>query len=1246
MDFYEIYVKTFKTNGNKFEIYPRFKNIESKDLMVRGKDFYAFWDEETGFWSTDEYRLFEIIDRETRAKAQAYFDENPAHMPEVITKYMWDDDSGMVRKWRNYLDRTRDNYKQLDAKITFANTPVKKSDHVSRRLPYSLEPGEYSAWDELIGKIYSPEERQKIEWVIGAIVAGDSKRIQKFLVLYGRPGAGKSTLLRIIEDMFFGYTTTFDAKALAGNGSAFATEAFAENPLIAIQHDGDLSRIYDNSVLNAIVSHDTLLINPKYKKAYPIKPQSFVFMGTNNRVQITGTQSGLIRRLIDVTPTGDRFPEDYFDLLVDRIQFEHGAIAAHCLSVYSKLGRGYYASYRPTKMMRSTNPVYNFVEQYYDELKDPEGITRKRAWDLYKAFCEETNNKLLKQQEFIDELGAFFDEFVAREGNRYGIFRGFRKDRLMDPTMDVDKEDLLIKFEAQASLLDDILADQPAQLANKDGFPRQKWTNIDTTLSDINTAKLHFVKLPEQHIVIDFDLTDEDGNKSFERNLEAASSWAPTYAELSKSGQGIHLHYIYNGDVAQLASAHSPGIEIKTLLGDSSLRRRLTRCNNTPIATLTSGLPMKEKAVHDVKQMANERSVRKLIERNLRKEINPGTKTSIDFIKKILDDAYDSGMVYDVSDLRPRIIAFANNSTNRPLECLKIVQQMKFASEPLQEESEPALDSDRVSFFDVEVYPNLFVVCWKYEDDEHVSRMINPKSTDIEPLLKLLLVGFNNRRYDNHILWAAYMGYDNQRLFELSNRIINSSDRNNAGLFGEAYGLSYADIYDYASKKQGLKKWQIELGLPHRELDIPWDQPVPEERWEDVVEYCVSDVLSTEAVHKARKADFVARQMLAAISGLSVNDTTQKHTARIIFGNDRNPQAQFVYTDLSKEFPGYSYDSGKSTYRGEDPSEGGYVYAEPGLYEEVAVLDVASMHPTSIIQLNLFGPYTSRFADLVEARLAIKAQDYHTARKLLDGKLKQFLDDSEDTAGALAYALKIVINTVYGLTSAKFDNPFRDNRNKDNIVAKRGALFMIDLKHFVQDQGFQVVHIKTDSIKIPHATPEIIEAVHSFGQSYGYTFEHEKTYDKFCLVNDAVYIARDGNSWDAVGAQFQHPYVYKTLFTHEKVDFDDLAETKSVQKGAIYIQYPGSEELHFVGRTGRFVPVVPDGNGGTLYRVMDGRKYAVAGTKGYLWKEAEIVRGLADLWLHIDLSYHQKLVDEAISAIEKFGSFAEFTLGE
>ena len=181
-------------------------------------------------------------------------------------------------------------------------------------------------------------------------------------------------------------------------------------------------------------------------------------------------------------------------------------------------------------------------------------------------------------------------------------------------------------------------------------------------------------------------------------------------------------------------------------------------------------------------------------------------------------------------------------------------------------------------------------------------------------------------------------------------------------------------------------------------MDIPWDSPVPEELWSKVEEYCVNDVIGTECVFNARKEDFKAREILAELSGLTINHTTQNHTAKIIFGDDKNPKDSFVYTDLSTIFKGYLFDGKESLYRGEVVGEGGYVYAEPGFYEHVTVLDVASMHPTSIEQLNLFGKYTKNFSALKEARLAIKHKDYDRARSLLDGKLSKFLNGAESDA--------------------------------------------------------------------------------------------------------------------------------------------------------------------------------------------------------------------------------------------------------
>jgi phage/plasmid-associated DNA primase len=1232
VDFFQVKERVTKTG---LEISPDFVVKRSKDLMVRGGSFYAVWDEAAGLWSTDEYMVQQLVDAELYEYAKKL--EGQQTQVRSMSSYR----SNSWKEFKSYCNNLPSSHLQLDSILAFADTPPKRGDYCSKRLPYSLKPGPIVAYDRLMSVLYAPEEREKLEWGIGSLVSGDSKSIQKFFVLYGEAGTGKSTFLNILSLLFQGYTAVFDAKALTGTSNQFSTESFASNPLIAIQHDGDLSKIDDNTRLNSIVSHEEIIVNAKYQRPFVSRIIALLFMGTNQSVKISDAKSGIIRRLIDVHPTGNTVTPTEYEALKAQIRFELGAIAHHCLEVYRSLGPNRYSNYRPMDMIIRTDMFYNFISENYELFREQDGVTLKQAWLLYKAFCDEGGYEWrLQLHKFRDELRNYFEHFAER--GRVGdvqvtnLFTGFKAGKL-GVTPPPEKPPPALVMECTESLLDKELAGQLAQYATDNGVPGKPWKKVKTVLDDLDTSRLHFVKPGLQHIVIDFDLKDEDGQKNLALNIAEATKWPLTYAEFSQSGAGIHLHYIWEGDVSELSHDYAPGIEVKTFPDDASLRRRVSFCNDLPIATLNSGLPLKERRVLDGATMRSERSLRELIIRALRKEVHPGTKSNIDFIEHILEEAWTSGMQYDVTDLRGRILAFANGSTNQAAASIKAVQRMKFASDEIAANTEPVIPQDeRLVFFDCEVYPNLFVICWKYQGDADVVRMINPAAAAVEELFQYKLVGFNNRRYDNHILYAAAMGYSNEDLFKLSQRLVAGEKH---VTFGDAYNLSWADVWDFSSNKQSLKRFQIELGLLHKEINLPFDQPVDVVDWSRVIDYCVNDVTTLEQVFEARKQDYVARCILAELTGLSVNDTTQRHTAKLIFGNDKNPAEKFVYTDLSGEFPGYEYEGGKSTYMGEVTGEGGYVYAEPGMYTDVAVLDVASMHPTSIKVLNLFGPYTRNYSDLMAARLAIKRRDYDQARKMFGGSLEPYLD-SDSNAKALSDALKIVLNIVYGLTSAGFPNPFKDIRNKDNIVAKRGALFMIALKNAVQEHGFQVVHIKTDSIKIPGATPKIIQFVMEFGAQYGYTFEHETTYSKFCLVNDAVYIAKtqDGE-WTATGAQFAHPYVFKTLFSSEEVTFEDLAETKTVTT-AIYIKF-GQDEPHFVGRAGSFLPVLSGSGGGILLRGKNDSYHALTGTKGWEWKEAATVRELHQESL-IDMSYYRKLVDDAIANISQFGDIEQF----
>ena len=378
-------------------------------------------------------------------------------------------------------------------------------------------------------------------------------------------------------------------------------------------------------------------------------------------------------------------------------------------------------------------------------------------------------------------------------------------------------------------------------------------------------------------------------------------------------------------------------------------------------------------------------------------------------------------------------------------------------------------------------------------------------------------------------------------------------------------------------------------------------------------------------------------------------------------------------------FPGYEFlEFGEdkqphNMYRGTDIGFGGYILSNPGIYGNVALLDVASLHPHSIIAMNCFGEYTQHFKDLLDARIAIKHGDYDTARKMLNGRLAPYLKD-ETTAKDLAQALKIAINSVYGLTAANFDNPFRDNRNKNNTVALRGALFMRTLQDEVESRGYSIVAIKTDSIKIADADKSIIDFCMDFAKSYGYTFEFEASYEKICQINDADYVAKYNSKdvcermyefcpgdnskkegqWTATGAKFQVPYIFKNLFSKEEIVFSDLTETKEV-KTALYLDMneslpEGVHNYRFVGKVGNFCPIKSGCGGGELLRIgkdKDGNdKYGAAtGTKGYRWLEAELVYSF-NKRNDIDYSYFNKLVDDAVESISQYGDFDWFASDE
>ena len=1229
-----------KTDGDIYQLSIDFNVGRLHDIVIQGGQFVAFYNEETHFWESRlsfyEYArklLYEAAEEE-RAKFpnQTIIVMDPQHL------------SSKVPTKIEALCKACEAEKPVlfNQKILWAGDIPERKDYATFTMPYSIESTECPNYDAIMSVLYEPEDRTMLEWLAGCALCGEARKVDKFVYLEGEPGSGKSTFLNILAEVMGPYGAAIKAEELANASAGFATSQLKNAPLVAIQFDGDLSKIETNTTLNNIMSHEPIYINEKYTKGYYLRLDTLLFIASNYPLRLTDSLSGLLRRCLDPVPSGKLIPVEKYNQLCPAVSHELGGVAHRFIDVYRELGPRAYNGYRSSRIVRTGNALGYWVERNrdFDWSTDGECLLSSE-YALYRTYCEGTATKPISKSLFERQLRFFWDTSVEElSENNYKdvrfftytwkqspfvkpVFSLYNSQTISDMSIPTGNDFLVLESRSDAPL-SVLCSDCPAQYANEGGTPKIYWDSVTTTLSNIVSTELHYVKLPSSHIVIDLDCRDSLGGKSKQANLDMIRKlgFPPTYAEFSKSGEGIHLHYIYDGDPTLLTNLICENVEVKVFKGNASLRRKFTFSNGLPVAHISSGIPLKEKkedvakaGVKDSKHLEN------IIKKGLRGEYGSHVVT-IQFLAYIIGQCKSKNMPYDISMYKDDMMDYALASTHHSKELPSIVDSIPFKN---GDEEKP------IAFFDMEIFPNYNCLCWKLHGESQTNRERFPSAQTIQQLVTdYRLIGFNNKAYDNAMMYYIMQGYSPQALYRESKAIISKKKR--APKVSES--LSYSDIYDFCNKKQSLKKWENEYGIHHMESRFDFDKDLPESAWDENDVYCCNDVEASEVVFDRNQDDWLTRLLLAYLTGMTPNDSTNDLTAALIFGDDMHPQEEFVYTDLSKDFPGYSYtmDNGscKSRYLGKDIGEGGYVSVSLGYHTMVGVNDVESMHPTSAINLNIFGSrYTKRYKELVDSRKAAKNGNEDFIKTAFNGKIWAFVQMMQMSFKKLAKSLKVPINAVYGLTSAKYPNRFKDPRNVDNIVAKRGELMMMTLEDKLLKEGVVPIHIKTDSIKLASFTQELNDEVVEFGKKYGYRFTIEEFYTVFCVFNKAEYLAYNAatGAWESRGATFQNQYVFKTLLGGE-IEKKDFILNMSVEKGRIYI---GDT---FYGKTVNVI-AAKEKYGGVMTCRSEERIASVSGTKGWFFMEyEEAIAG--DFMEYVDLAYYDQLVSSAKQKIEEY----------
>lgn len=385
--------------------------------------------------------------------------------------------------------------------------------------------------------------------------------------------------------------------------------------------------------------------------------------------------------------------------------------------------------------------------------------------------------------------------------------------------------------------------------------------------------------------------------------------------------------------------------------------------------------------------------------------------------------------------------------------------------------------------YDMEVFKEDNIVVFVDYDGKTVGKfhnnynhnLIPGKPETVRDMIKgKRLVGYNNHYYDDRILPKMIAGWKPRAIKALNDSII-AGDKT-VGKSSQLKG-TYDCFQQIHVSKPSLKKIEANLGHSVIESDVDFtiDRKLTDEEIEEAFMYCENDTRETLGVYKMREKNyFVAKHKLVDMmdkpSANAANWNTTTISSMILTHRPiaRLPKIVMGAKDENGEYPAWNAvpeevrDLWTNRETGKVKVEalgctfefgfGGLHAANKSrkVWNDVYQLDVSSMYPTIITNLNILGTGEAhvRYKTLIEDRLKNKK-----------------------TNPGLAATQKIVINSVYGNMRSQYSTLFNPNGAKS--VCFYGQSLFWQFAHRLDPIAI-IVQANTDGIAVVRR-PEIPE---------------------------------------------------------------------------------------------------------------------------------------------------------------------------
>lgn len=427
------------------------------------------------------------------------------------------------------------------------------------------------------------------------------------------------------------------------------------------------------------------------------------------------------------------------------------------------------------------------------------------------------------------------------------------------------------------------------------------------------------------------------------------------------------------------------------------------------------------------------------------------------------------------------------------------------------------MNNMQLIFADCEVFAfNSFVV---FKDiNKKLLRVFHNNFIGLEKFIKdKTIVTFNGYWYDDHIIHAMLNLNTPQQIKALNDRIINGEK-----LKISNYRFDSLDCFQQIDPGMpSLKKIEGNMGKMILESNVSFDidRPLTDEEYQDVLDYCIHDVDTTIDVYKMRENSYFKPkesllEMLGDDKGKRWNTTTLSANVLLDrpltkWSNIRVPEEMLEIAPPEIVDLWLTKEKGSVTIREFDCEiEFGFgglhgVHKHIKRLDNIKLLDVVSMYPNIILNLNALGTATQKYKDILDRRIEVK----HTDKVLSD-------------------ALKLVLNSVYG--NLKNQYSLLNNPKAALSVCVYGQIALYDLckrlSHFAT-----IININTDGVAFIPYGDEYKTVWEDWEKEFTLTLE-EDDFDLFLQRDVNNYIAKQGDELKCKGgdvARYHKDAVFK-----------------------------------------------------------------------------------------------------------------------